>query len=376
MNTDNNNNYTPQLSILHLQHFERISEYTSHLALGIQLAGEIIINVLSCFWAIHLILRLINTSRIHKLQTSPTSDGFREIREKYKILRNKNSILLAICISEWILVFSALIISFFGIHVANPKVEFYLNSLGYPPFDHSEANKHLIFRLSNSIFLTSFMSMLILIRIITQYMHSCYSYFKHPIRLKYMIIYFYFIIAVIFLFGIYDSWTIIVQSILFPIMLIIEYVLYIIYAIKLNRCLYDRYFDSKLHEYQSKGVISYYRKAYIGYKVCSISLAIAFLCYIVVFSIISIIPQIYLLGPILFKYWNLFYFVFLCQNFFANFFSIFAFVFFTVPYVLFSLGYLYTQVVRWYRFRNNDFYSNPGLISALLQHQNTSYRRM
>ena len=367
----------------------QIYYFVSTFASVLQSIEVLTIVLLSCFWAIHLVHKLMKTKKIHTLQLSEVSNEEKQnMAEIHKIWRNKNRILLTICICELVIAFSVIFLTFFGnLIVYSKELQQYYKELKlnyfhryfeFPHYDHLEANNHVIFRLVNSLLLTSFMSIVILVRIITQYMHSCYSYFKQPMRLKQMILYFCCTSAVVFLLGIF-RYSIWIHNILYPIILMFEYVLYIRYTIKLNRCLYNRYFDSVHHEYRENWVRNYYKKSHIGYKLCTISIAIAILCYIIMLSILPTMRQLFYLeflkpvrsieGRYRLNYLNV------SSAILNNSFSILASVFFITPYIVFSLGYVYVQVKRWYKFRKNNFYSDPSLIRGLIQHQNTAYQR-
>ena len=349
---------------------------------------EITLITLSFLWAIHLMRKLKTNSKRHKLRMEDTSTSLeksKKVRIEYIISRNKNFFLLALCTCECVLVLSTAFLIILGDNFSEHfKPIFSIHRVEFPDFDHFVANLHFTFRVTNSCFLTSLMSMLILIRITTQYMCSYYSYFKQPIQLKYLIIYLYLVSGIIFIFGIYDSYSILIQSIFYPIILMVEYVLYIRYTIKLNRCLYNRYFDSRHHEYQSKWAISYYRKAYIGFKLCSISLTIAILCHIVPFSIVSTAPQAYYLIHLIDKIpsihatvvWRYVDYVNAVITMISSVFTIVGSIFLVIPYIIFSIGYLHTQIKKRSNFRKNTFYSDSSLISNLIQHHNSAYRRI
>ena len=245
-----------------------LNQYAGDTQIAFQITEKIIINLLTSLWAIHLVLKIVKNSRSHKLEASLTSGSeFKKLEEAYRILRNKNCILLALCSCELTFAMSTILLTLFGNYISSPELHEYPRHFwGFPIFDHLSANKHLLFKVMNSALLTSFISMIILIRILTQYMYICYSYFKQAIRLKYLIAYLCLSSGIIFIFGICHSYSIFVQSILYQIILMVEFVLYVRYTIKLVHCLYKRYFDSRHHEYQSHWVINYYKRAYISFK--------------------------------------------------------------------------------------------------------------
>ena len=362
--------------------FSQIDHYAGQISVAFQVTEDMIINTLTSLWTIHLIIKLIKSSRTYKLEASLTFGAeLKNLKKEYVMMRNKSCILLAICFSELLFAIIAMVLTIFGNHIAFPEIHKYSRKFWGFPFNHLYANKHLLFKVMNSALLTSFMSMMILIRITTQYMYTCYSYFKQTIRLKYSIAYLCLTNGIIFILGMFNSYSILVQSIIYQIILMVEFVLYVRYTIKLVHCLYKRYFDSRHHEFQSHWVINYYKRAHISFKFCSISLTIGLFCHIATLSIVNITPQVYFLVNEYLMYMNLakqtnktFLIIYKLSTLPANLFIIFGCVFLIIPYVLFSLGYLYTLVKRSYRFRMNNFYSNPSLINRLLQDQNSAYR--
>ena len=68
----------------------KINYYAQYIAIAFIVTEEIIINVLTSLWAIHLIIKLVKNSQTHKLEASLTfGTEFKKLEEKYKILRNK-----------------------------------------------------------------------------------------------------------------------------------------------------------------------------------------------------------------------------------------------------------------------------------------------
>lgn len=332
--------------------------------------------ILSFLWAIYIILKLMKISKLLKLETFTLSLDRKMAENKTIKYRNKYLLLLAICTSEYIFLFCIIIECFLRFN-NRVKPEFSVFA-EFPSFDHTTADSFFLFRLINSVFLTSFLSMLILIRITTQYLQSQYDYFEGYFRLKNNLIYFCSIVAVIFGLGIINVFTIVIQSILYPILLMFEYVVYIKTSIKLKQCLYKRYFDSQHHEYREKCVRSYYRRAHISFKLTFTTVAIGIFFRIIIFSITSIAPQIYVLKFLFPKVPNEEESIFQtteCLAIIRNVSVIVSSVFLFTPYILFSLGYLYTQIRKWYQFRRNLFYSNPSLIRNLIEHQNLAYCR-
>ena len=102
---------------------------------------------------------------------------------------------------------------------------------------------------------------------------------------------------------------------------------------------------------------NYYKRAHIGYKLCSIALAIAIFCHIVMLSILSTMPQVFyleFLKPVR-SVEGRFNYLIVSADILSNSFSILASVLIITPYIVFSLGYVYVQVKRWYKFRKKPF---------------------
>ena len=374
-------NFTQFQNLLSAEYLHKVELHIGNV-LSFIISFEILTTLLlSFFWGVHLIRKLWANSKAHKLEVSmlPPEDS-RSAERKYRIARNKNLLLLAICISEYILVISVVILSLMGNSLNDyDLMRLSFHDLAFPSFNHSISDNFITFRIVNSFFLTSFLSLLLLIRITTQYLHSQYNYFKEYFRLKPKLLYFCCVSTIIFGLGIF-RYSIIIQSILYPILLITEYIMYIRTSIKLKSCLYKRYFDSQHHDYLEKWVTQYYRRAHKSFKLTFLALTIALFCRIIGFIYISTMPQIYVLKSLIpnlpsiaaiipvFSFEKVLYIIV---------FSVFLIgsVFLVIPYVLFSLGYLYLQIKRWNHFRKNTFYSNPTLIRNLIKDQNSAYDR-
>ena len=344
------------------------------------IAFEILITILlSTSWGIFLILKLVSMSKIHKSAISTTPDYGRSRERNYQMNKNKYLLLLAICLCENVLMINLILQSLIGKSLKfGQKPSLSLLHPQYVGYNQIHANKYLTFRVLNSSLFTSFLSLLILVRITTQYLHSHYSYFEEYFRLKHKLIYFCSTSAVIFGLGIF-SYSILIQSILYPILLITEYVVYIRTSIKLNSCLYKRYFDSQHHEYREKWVRNYYRKVYRSFKLTSITIAIFISSNVIVFIILSTVPQVYVVESLL---PNPSYILHLfisylgdCCNVIISTSTTIGSVFFILPYIIFSLGQLYIRLKEKYHFRYKNLYSNPSLITRLIQRQNAAYQR-
>ena len=339
----------------------------------------LIIILLSTLWGIFLILKLISMSKIHKLEISTTLDYGKSRERNYQMNRNKYLLLLVICLCENVLMIDVILQSLIGKSLKfGQKPSLSIFDMQYVGYNQIHANSYLIFRVLNSSIFTSFLSLLILVRITTQYLDSHYSYFEEYFCLKHKLIYFCSASAVIFGLGIF-SYSILIQRILYPILLITEYVVYIRTSIKLNSCLYKRYFDSQHHEYREKWVTNYYRKVHRSFKLTSITIAIFISSNVIVFITISIVPQIYVLESLL---PNVPYILDIaisyleyCCDIILSISGTIGFLFSIFPYIIFSLGQLYIRLKEKYHFRYKNLYSNPSLITRLIQRQNAAYQR-
>ena len=364
-------------SVLRL--FHNISVDLDHIT-GWVISLEIpIIITLSTLWGIFLLLKLISMSKIHKLTVSTTPDYGKSRERNYQMNRNKYLHLLAICICENVLIINIILQSLIGNSLKfGQKSTSTIFNWKYVGYNQVHGNKYLTFRVLNSSTFTSFLSLLILVRITTQYLHSHYSYFEEYFQLKHKLIYFCSASTVIFGLGIF-SYSILIQRILYPILLITEYVVYIRTSIKLNSCLYKRYFDSQHHEYREKWVRNYYRKVHRNYKLTSITIAIFISCHVIIFIILSTVPQVYVLESLLPNPPYILHIVINyledCCKIVTNISATIGSVFFIFPYIIFSLGQLYIRLKEKYRFRKNNLYSNPSLITRLIQRQNAAYQR-
>ena len=124
---------------------------------------------------------------------------------------------------------------------------------------------------------------------------------------------------------------------------------------------------------------NYYRQVHNSFKLTSITIAISLSCHVIVFVIVSIAPQVNALVSLLpnvpyIVQMVIRYLMDICRII-RSIAAIIGSIFFIFPYIIFSLGQLYIRLKENYRFRYKNIYSNPSLITRLLQRQNAAYQR-
>ena len=218
------------------------------------------------------------------------------MREEVKLNLIKNQIsqlvkkcfLVAICLSECIFISSF--------------ITFALINYSLRPHTYSTNNQ--IHQISLSLMLTLnsisgrfeivtcvnvYLFLMMLIRILTQYLANQYSFYKKNISLRLKlakILFFLFFLTVIGLLQIF----VILFRVLFFASFIWEFITYLRTSNCLCKLLYKRFFDAKFHENQGMRVVSYYRQAHKEYKITSIFLTLSLLIHMITLFTVLIHP--------------------------------------------------------------------------------------
>ena len=250
----------------------------------------------SFMWSIYILNRLIHERKLLKYIKGSKSFIHEQVwltkikNSNRKIVKNK--CLFLICSIEWIynfVILFSVIYNNMKFVTKNSNTQIYIdisNTL------FQICNGNFLSKLIANFFLTMFLLLLIAIRILTQYLCVEYSYypdtlFKFSTVFKYNAV----VLILIFLLGLIRI-TIWIQWVLICICMIYEFVCYTKATRMLCNLLYKRYFDAKIHEYQPKHVVQYYRLAYLEFKfgscilVTSFSLQIISLILLITFSLL------------------------------------------------------------------------------------------
>ena len=245
-------------------------------------------------------------------------------------------------------------------------------------------------RYESTVAFNFFLSLLILVRILTQYMVSCYSFFKTNYSLSYHLIRSVIILILLTLMGLFQ-FTVCLFRFIYCIYTIYEFVLFLRVSRKLRVILYKRYFDAKVHENQSIHVVGYFRTAQKEYKISSSLLSLALFGHVAAVCMVSLhqlivvilnhptnIAYILIGDDLTVNYDMLPLSLIVYDRFMSSLIEIsFTFGMFMLvsPYIFVSMNYFvfYTKrrlYSRKYRF---SYFSDPDKIQALIHKHNISY---
>ena len=190
---------------------------------------------------------------------------------------------LFICLSEW-----TFLISYFIFDVENGRVDstpgerrtikMDLDYTSTHPsqilFQLSTILKSLSVRISQFMLLSSFFTILTLVRILTEYICSLYEYFdiKPYICVKLMLSF--CCLSIIGFIGLFRQ-LLILSNIAMTFAIIYQLIRLFIAVRKLKRLLNTRLFDAQHHECQARHVIDYFRRSLWNYKYGSLILLIS-----------------------------------------------------------------------------------------------------
>ena len=257
--------------------FNQFSLYPYIKPLGqLMSVNFVLILVFSLLWAFFLIRTLWKDYRKEKMNfklriTVPEYQWLNTMNN-FRSNRTKNCLLLSICLSEsavtMMLVFNKLV-NILPILEENIEEKFsYLikNSAIFVSYDVLEFITPI--RVINTSICTTACILIVLVRILTQYMVCQYGYFKHRFNLKFEIYISLSCLVCLFIMGTFLR-LLMIFYICISFLLFYEYILLIIASRKLCSLLKQRLSDAILHENQSNNVIHYYRIGYKDYKICS-----------------------------------------------------------------------------------------------------------
>ena len=228
---------------------------------------------LSTIWSCYLIYLLINDHRIlknaRKSQNSMDEQDYKVMLKNAQIKRLKIIYFLFICISEWVFLISELIFNeengranLFPGEKRNIKNDLHSTST-HPSqilFQLRTILDSMPVRISQFIILSSFFTILTLVRILTEYICSLYEYFdiKPYTCVKLMLSF--CCLSIIGFIGLFRQ-LVILSNIAMTFAIIYQLIRLFIAVRKLKRLLNKRLFDAQHHEYQTRHVINYFRRS-------------------------------------------------------------------------------------------------------------------
>ncbi|KAI6649437.1 hypothetical protein LOD99_11802 [Oopsacas minuta] len=248
--------------------------------------------ILSFCWSLYFLTGVIKGFRKKEvyINRDMKEEVIKSILQNQKNNQIKIFILFAICASECTFIVSLLVFSCTHYlrdnEVINPKnlfsSPFHKISLTYSDSLYSTWS-----RFQSTVCFNFFLCLLLLIRILTQYMANCYSFFHSNYSLKFQFIQSVVMLIALTLIGTFQI-TIFLYRILYNIYIIYQFILFLRASTNLRKVLYKRFFDAKVHENQSLHVIAYYKRAHKEYKITSVLLALALLGHITSVCIVSL----------------------------------------------------------------------------------------
>ena len=259
-----------------------------------------ILNLIhSTVWVVILIRGLIK-SRIKYVKSCINSNRYQDtIRKNYNSGRIVNLLMLAICIVEFAIAITIVLYGKANLYLYHPSgnntiheslVDYfeirYKFSTGFSFF---YSMNHIILRFMNVAMTIFVFSLFSLIRILTQYLVSQYTFYKYTFKLYNKLSLLIKWNLVIFVLGMVRLFVIlhyvVVVSCIFT-----EFVMIIIATRNLRELLIKRYIDAKIHENQPVRIIRYYKSACEQYKFYSSILLSAFCIQLIGFTIYCIHP--------------------------------------------------------------------------------------
>ena len=264
--------------------------------------------LLSSIWSLYLLKKL--AMAIHKrkriLKSPRHTANYIWVNDSNNSKSNiiKTILMLVICLSEC--AYTSSILGFVSIQDVPTFITEYFRSknitfeisyrLGPSKCIFETLIYNNVFRLCNALFTISVYSVVLCVRILTQYMVKQYSYYDVHLNLMLEVIISIFCLLTLFMMSILPQ-LIILYYICIVFVVIREYLLLYIESKVLRLLLKQRLRDAVHHEHQSWDVVLYYRIANQEYKYCSITLLIAFFIQFSGFALYCIYPILMTLVP-------------------------------------------------------------------------------
>ena len=261
----------------------------------------IVILFLSISWSLYLFNEILKVSLKYKKALKSRNfisehQWLHDIRNLYS-KKVRNIFLIAICLSECIIFVSILVYEILYMYARHVKI-IKINPLNSSDkvfgsfrvaFGFYYSMNHTQLRIFKTLITTSFYTLFLLIRILTQYLVHQYSYYKFPFWFKFKLAISLLIITTLFICGVVRQ-LVLNHFICVVLVVIYEFICICIATKKLRLLLTQRLNDAIMHENQSTGVIRYYKIANKDYKLFSTVLLIALFLQTIAFSILCIHP--------------------------------------------------------------------------------------
>ena len=346
--------------------------------------------LLSLVWTIILSSRLYKDRKLFTSQTRCDLMNGKEwdrVKKNYKLKRNKKLLMICLCVIEAIA--SVSIVMAIGYSMKDKQIFHQLGVYLIQPFNSFEYEVSLEVRLYTTLIICVLIIILNIVSLITTCLIQYYAYYssqqKHPIR--HGILRLFLKIIVISILGSVEQLTILQQIIGF-LMYLYEAIRNIVLMRKLVQLLYQRYFDSRFHEYHPSSVVAYYKQSYFEFRIASSLYTTSLFFHVITFFIESFYPIILMIltNPKWFQHvynipidkdhfvsslnWTL-----LCvsqiMTILLNISYAAGLFFLIIPYFFVTLSFCYKSLKRVYKQRNYTFRSD--LVQKMLTRHNNAY---
>ena len=273
--------------------------------------NSLIILLLSISWSVYLFNEILKVSLKYKKKLK--SRNFISEHQWLNDLRNlyskkvRNIFLIAICLSECIIFLSLLVNELLYYQLRERSIEissfasfesfasfasftsFTKSYLIRIDFEFYHSMNYVQLRIFQTLTTTSFYTLFLSVRILTQYLVHQYSYYKLPFWFKFKLAISLLIIFSLFICGVVRQ-LVLIHFICIVLVVIYEFICICIATKKLRLLLTQRLNDAIMHENQSTDVIRYYKIANKDYKLFSTVLLIALFLQTIGFSMVCIHP--------------------------------------------------------------------------------------
>lgn len=254
--------------------------------------------VLSFLWFVYLIFLVSKEKNYQKylkdLKNSTQRDVWKVnmMNSQRKIV--KNAFLIGICTVEWIFTLSLvpLVIIGYSKSVLNSG-NWDVQSLSFRDCLYNTMEDTFSTKLLVSFSIILFLFLLILLKLLTQYLCQEYNYFPNKsFKLSTSFKRICLLLLSISILGLF-RYTIIIQWTLYCIVFSYEFVCYFKATRLLTNLLYKRYFDAKTHENQPNSVVRYYAWTYLEFKIGSCIIVTSYFFHVIGFISLTVFSFIW-----------------------------------------------------------------------------------
>ena len=253
--------------------------------------------VFSLSWAFYLLRKILKDYKhqkiVHKSRRNIHQRIWENDMKNFHSNLTKNILCVVICLSECGISFFIMFNILLKLPTVIPKSKngFLKVSTIHGVHSFDLLLNGLTSRITNLLATLCFATTLVTVRILTEFLVYQYSYYKPFYSFKLDIAVFLYTFIALFIMGITRS-LLTLYYICIVIVIIREFIIFVIASKKLCLSLKQHLTDAIYHENQSKYVILYYRTTYQNYKVCWRLFAVAFFFLIIGLSLYCLHPVV------------------------------------------------------------------------------------